>query len=216
MNIIYLHGFASSPTSKKAAYFQERLAEAHVAAHIPNLNVPDFEHLTLTAILSRVAQAVDASPPGPVGLIGSSLGGLAALHFVDRYRLNQGRRIEKLFLMAPALDFRENRLRQMGEDGLSQWQEQGWREFYNYAAQSPRRVHYGLYEDLLQYDSFALQIDQPTLIFHGVRDESVDFNQSVSFAEDRPNVELRLVDSNHELLDQLDVMWAAAKTFFGI
>jgi pimeloyl-ACP methyl ester carboxylesterase len=214
--IIYCHGFASSPGSTKANIFARRFEERGISVRIPDLNVPDFEHLTLTAMLKHVDEEVRACPPGAIYLMGSSLGGVVALHFTDRYRDSSGARVEKLLLMAPAFDFAANRKRQLGESGLAHWSEIGWREVYHYGYKEPRRIHYGLHVDALTYDSFGVSLDLPILIYHGTGDESVDYHQSVRFAENRPNVQLHLLDSDHELLDQVDVIWEGALTFFGV
>ena len=215
-HILYLHGFASSPNSNKARDFERRFAERGIRLHIPDLNVPDFEHLTLTAMLERVGQTLDALPPGDVYLMGSSMGGAVALHFTDRYRNVQAARVRKLFLMAPAFDFAANRWHDLGEAGIQAWRETGSHPFFNYAVGSERGVHYGLFENLQQYDSYSLRLDLPILIFHGRRDESVDVQQSIRFAEARPNVDLRVVDSDHQLLDQTDAMWMALLMFFDL
>ncbi len=87
-NILYLHGFASSPGSRKATSLGQRLAPTGVNYVIPDLNQPDFEHLTLTAILAHLDTVVRGLPQGPVGLIGSSFGGLTALHPLASFSLN--------------------------------------------------------------------------------------------------------------------------------
>ena len=46
--VVYLHGFASGPGSKKARYFSERLAECGVSLEVPDLAEGDFENLTVT------------------------------------------------------------------------------------------------------------------------------------------------------------------------
>ena len=212
----YLHGFASSPMSNKAQDFSRRFAAIGITLRVPDLNVPSFERLTLTAMLAKVADEIRALPPDDVCLMGSSMGGAVALHFSDRYRYAEAARVRKLFLMAPAFDFAEGRWRDLGADGITRWRETGAREFFNYAAGGLKAVHYGLFEDLQGYDSYALSLRQPMLIFHGRNDESVDVEQSTAFAESRPNVDLRVVDSDHQLLDQTDVMWAAARDFFDV
>ena len=59
-----------------------------------------------------------------------------------------------------------------------------WRaKILNYAKGGERPVHYGLVEDVYQYNSYGVQIDIPILIYHGGNDASVDVNQSVRFAE---------------------------------
>ena len=209
-NVLYLHGFASSPLGTKAGIFREKLAAYDVNYHVPDLNVPDFEHLTLTAILEHIAETVDALPSAPTYLIGSSFGGLAALHFADRYP----QPIEKLLLLAPALDFMDNRQQHLGVDGLAMWQQAGSLPFFNYATQREHPVHYGLVEDIQQYDSSSVNLDLPIMIFHGRNDESVAHQQSVRYAQGRPNVDLHLVESDHSLIDQTDAIGQAIINFF--
>lgn len=211
---IYLHGFASSPQSNKAQVFAKRFAERGLTLHVPDLNVPNFEQLTLTAMLAKTAEVVGELGEGDVHLMGSSMGGAVALHFADRYRDAEAARVRKLFLMAPAFDFAANRWRDLGADGIAQWRGTGGYEFFNYAVGGLKRVHYGLFEDLQRYDSFGIKLDMPIMIYHGEHDESVDAEQSRRFASTRPNVDLRVVDSDHQLLDQTDVMWDAVTTFF--
>ncbi|MEL6150334.1 MAG: YqiA/YcfP family alpha/beta fold hydrolase [Chloroflexota bacterium] len=213
-NVIYLHGFASSPESRKAQYFKQRMAEHGITLQIPDLNVPSFERLTLTAMLEKIAQTVRLCPPGPVYLIGSSMGGLAALHFINQYKDAEARRTELAVFLAPAFDFADNRQNTLGEKGLADWEATGWLDVHNYAADDMRRVHYGLYEDVTRYDSYAVSLLIPALVFHGVHDDVVPVNQSEVFAAERNNVTLHTLDSDHTLLNQLDIIWDATRKFF--
>lgn len=215
MHLIYLHGFASSPGSKKANYFKSQLESDEVSYHIPDLNVPDFAHLTLTAMLGKVATTIKALPDGDVTLIGSSMGGLTALHFCDRYQDAEADRVKHMILLAPALDFLANRERQ-DPAMMSAWREQGHYPFFNYAHDKEMPVHYGLIEDIRQYDSYATAVNIPTLIYHGKHDASVDYHQSVRYADPRDNVTLHILDSDHQLLDQTDVILDGIKAFVGI
>ncbi|MCK7491545.1 MAG: hypothetical protein MZW92_07495 [Comamonadaceae bacterium] len=53
-HVFYLHGFASSPESTKAAFFAERLRPHGLGLHCPDFNEPDFEHVTVTRMLGQV------------------------------------------------------------------------------------------------------------------------------------------------------------------
>ncbi len=204
MHIIYLHGFASSPMSTKANRFRPVFEERGFGYSVPDLNVPDFQHLTLTAMLEKVAETVRGIESEWVYLIGSSMGGLTALHFYDRYRQAEAARVHKMILLAPAFDFMDNRTQQMGADWQQRWREAGSMPFFNYATGGDVPVHYGLVEDIQQYDSYGVQVDIPLLIYHGKRDESVHYEQSVRFAQGRDNVTLHLLESDHQLLDKTD------------
>jgi uncharacterized protein len=211
MNILYLHGLASSPNSSKARFFAQNLGAPVV---VPDLNAPSFEQLTLTAMLARVAETVDALPAGELALIGSSMGGLTALHFADRYRVTHP--VSRLVLLAPALDFIDNRSRELTAEGLEQWKRDGSRKWFHYGYNEERAIHYRLVEDVAGYDSYAVQLDIPVLIYHGLHDESVDYRQSERFAQGRASVDLRLLDSDHQLLDKTQEMLDGIRRFLGI
>ena len=207
--VIHLHGLGSSPLSEKAVALGARLRRAGVEYLVPDLEVPSFERLTLSAVIGRVAEVASARPGVPLALVGSSFGGLAALHFLDRHRAGAAARVERLVLLAPALDLLEDaeQRRQRGElggDWLESWRREGFVELPHSASGEDRLVHYGLVEDLRGYDSFAVDLEVPILIYHGRRDESVPYQQSVRFAAGRANVDLRLLDTDHRLTGRLE------------
>ena len=63
-SIFYLHGFASSPTSTKAAYLTERFRRHGVALRCPDFNQPDFATLTLTRMLGQLDREMAAAGAG--------------------------------------------------------------------------------------------------------------------------------------------------------
>ncbi len=224
-HVFYLHGFASSPGSAKARFFERQFARHGVPLHCPDLNAPDFETLTVTRMIVQVERAVLALPPKPTVLIGSSLGALVALQLAGRWAklcasgaggAAAEHKIDRLVLLAPALDFAHNRGHHLGQEGLAQWRSAGSLEVFHHAEGRQRRVHYGLYEDALGHDPFAAFVDFPILIFHGRRDESVDPASVESFARGRPNVLLRLLDDDHQLLGSLDEIWRETAEFLGL
>lgn len=216
-SVLYLHGFASSPAAYKGTALRAPLQERGVHYDIPDLNAPSFETVTLTAILARVAQSVQACTGGPVHLIGSSLGGLAALHFIDRFP-EEAARVGKLVLLAPALDFIANRNRDpsMPPDWQARWQQAGSMPVFHHAHEREIPVHYGFIEDVARYDSWGLQFSQPTLILHGQQDASVPYTDSERFARSRPNVTLRLLDTDHSMTDSVGALLAYIVPFLGL
>ena len=140
-HVIYLHGFASSPASGKAQRFRRELEGIGVRVACPDLNEPNFETLTVTRMLAQVEQAFGAAPVGPVALIGSSLGGFVALHAAARLP------VDRVILLAPAVDFGGNRLRQLGEHGIEEWRRTGRLTVFHYGANESREVGFELYED---------------------------------------------------------------------
>ena len=103
-------------------------------------------------------------------LIGSSLGGV-------RGRAGgaaAARRVDRLVLLAPALDF--------GGDRLASWGTADWRRgerpselnvfHYGYGRMMP--VHYELYADARSYDASTRRLTMPVQVFQGRRDTAVD------------------------------------------
>jgi pimeloyl-ACP methyl ester carboxylesterase len=207
--VIYLHGFASSPASSKAQRFESELAHCGVGFSCPDFNQPSFETLTVTRMLDQTAEAM-AAGPGPVALIGSSLGAFVAVHAAVGA---EAARISRVVLLAPALDFGGNRLRQLGAHGIEEWRRRGTLPFFHYAFNELREVGYALYEDAARYDAFEAWPSQPMLAFQGRQDESVDPAMVERWAARRPNVDLRLVDDGHQLTASMDEIWRETARF---
>ena len=216
-HVLYLHGFASSPGSSKAAFFRRELEARGIRFSCPDFNHPAFETLTVTRMLEQTAAAIANAGDGPVALIGSSLGAFVAVHaaagshpscapLVDR--------IARLVLLAPALDFGGNRLRQLGEHGIDEWRRAGRLRLFHYADNAPRDVGFALYEDAARYDAFAVRLTQPTLVVQGTRDASVDPSMVERWAATQPNVDLRLVDDEHQLTASIDRIWLEMESMF--
>ena len=214
-HLFYLHGFASSPASTKVQFLAARLAEQGHVLHCPDLNEPDFTTLTITRMMDQVEHAVRALSPGGVVLVGSSLGAFVALHLAERLAGDPTHPVERLILLAPALEFGTPRTR-MGEVGLDAWREKGWLETMHYASGEVRRVHYGLYEDASRYDAFGVSTPVPTLVLQGRHDDVVDPESVARFASSRPHVTLVMLDDGHQLGDSLERVWAETQQVLGL
>ncbi len=57
---------------------------------------------------------------------------------------------------------------------------------------------------------------QPALLFQGRHDEAVDPVTVGEFARVRPNVELTVLDDDHQLTDSLPLMWQRIAPFLGL
>ena len=205
--VLYLHGFASGPTSAKGQFFQRRFAEAGITVHQPDLAEGDFSSLTVTRQLEAARRAAEAVQPSLV--IGSSLGGyVAALLAAARPET-----IPALVLLAPAFDFARRWAERLGEAEMAAWKEFGALEVYHYGEKRDLPLHYEFYEDALKHEPFPA-FAQPCLILHGLRDEVVDANQSIHYAQGKSNIRLEIVDSDHVLTDCLDDLWAWVYDFY--
>jgi uncharacterized protein len=220
MHVLYLHGFASSARSSKARFFAERLASLGLPLHCPDFNEPDFSTLTVTRMLDQVDAAIAALPAGPVTLIGSSLGAFVAWHAAARRASSPSgdgsHPVQKLVLLAPALDFGKNRMKDLGEEGLAKWKATNRLEFFHYGYGEPRAVHYELYEDARRYDSTRVHVDVPALAFHGRRDALVDPVMVEQFCAARPSMTLHMLDDEHQLLGHLDFLWRETAAFLNL
>jgi pimeloyl-ACP methyl ester carboxylesterase len=201
MNIIYLHGFASSAHSTKGAFLAAKFRERGITLHTPDFNEPDFSTLTITRMVEQVVRLCDALPDAPVVLIGSSLGGFVAVQVALR------RKVDRLVLLAPALDFSGKRLQSLGDRGLKEWETSGQLNVFHYGYGRMIPVHYGLYTDACGYDCVDAKLSMPILIFQGKRDTAVDPEMVERWASTRPNVELHMLDDDHQLTSSLDYIW---------
>ena len=216
MHVVYLHGFASSAKSTKAAFFAARLVEHGIPVHTPDFNEPDFSTLTITRMIRQVAELIGELPPGPITLIGSSLGGFVAVQTALLQAASGGRAIDRLVLLAPALDFSGNRTRDLGDRGLAEWESTGELNVFHYGYGRLIPVHYALYSDACGYDCVNAALAMPILIFQGKRDTAVDPASVESWARPRPNVELHLLDDDHQLGSSLDYMWREVRRFLDL
>ena len=210
--IFYLHGFASSAQSTKARYFQERLSERGRTLVCPDFNGPDFRAMTMTRMLDQLEQAIGQNPDGPVALIGSSLGGTLAILAAERF----GPRVDRVVLMAPAVMFAKPGHHLLPPERIDEWCRKRSLPFFHYAFGEERELDFGFYEDSLRYDAFGAVFGQPTLIFQGLSDRSVDPKTVEDFSRGRPNVTLSLLEDDHQLIASLPRMWDAIREFLAL
>jgi len=204
MRFVYCHGFASGPQSRKAQAFREALATRGMSLEIPCLDGGDFEHLTISGQLRTIHESLEDAP---CRLIGSSMGGyLAALYAAAHPE------VERLVLLAPAFGFGSRWRKMQGPEVISRWRDTGWLEVFHYGARDQRRVHYGLLEDAANFPGFP-DLRPPVLIFHGTDDPVVPVSFSREFVASHLSARLREMDSDHELLNVLDLITSEALPF---
>jgi len=210
--VVYLHGFASSPRSTKVGYFTERFREHGIDLRCPDLNRPSFTAMTMTRMLDEVRREIAAAAPGGTTLIGSSLGGTLAILAAS----SMPAKVDRLVLMAPAVMFAKPGHHLLPPERIEEWARAGSLPFFHYGEGAERDLAFAFYEDSLRYDAFDAGFSQPTLIFQGLRDASVDARTVEAFAKTRPNVTLSLLDDDHQLIASLPRMWTDIRAFLGI
>ena len=74
----------------------------------------------------------------------------------------------------------------------------------------------GVAKDCARYDPFSTPLNIPIQIFQGRRDEAVSPDMVQRFAAARSNVELHLLDDDHQLTSSLPYIWQHSARFLGI
>ncbi len=208
MHIVYLHGFASSPQSSKAQFFRSKLEERGVPIAIPALDRGDFEHMTISSMLDLVGAAAEDRS---CVLMGSSLGGFVAGLFAALHP----ELVERLVLLAPALEFSKKWQERFKGHELEEWKRQGSKNFFHYGYKRQERLAYGFVEDARRFEGEP-NFGQPALILHGTQDDVVPVVLSRDYALRHANVLLKEFPSGHELTDVTQDLWKETAAFLGL
>src|SRR4051794_16400784 len=163
-------------------------------------------------MLDQLGDELAALDEAPVTVCGSSLGGTLAILAAARFPAQ----VQRLILLAPAVMFAKPGHHLLPPERVEEWRRRGALSFFHYAHGEERPLNVAFYEDSLAYDAFGARVEQPTLIFQGLRDASVDHRTVEAFAQTRPNVTLALLDDDHQLIASLPRMWQDIEHFLGL
>lgn len=205
--LIYLHGFASGQRSKKAALFCEYFARKGIELEVPDLNPPDFRDLTVGAMAQQVEGLLAASS-SPASIIGSSLGGYIASLVASR-----GGSLRSLILLAPAFDLRTRWASRLGPEGLRAWKRLGSVPIYHHGFGENRPLAYRFYEESEGYPPYPDISRIPVLAFHGRHDEVIPLEPLETFFQGHENVDFRIVDDTHELIETAPTIMKETSSF---
>ncbi len=208
---VYLHGFASGPSSAKAAAFARWFAARGLPLHVPDLNdgPGGFEGLTVSRALAQATAILDregATERGAV-VIGSSLGGYLAALLAAR-----DPRARRAVLLAPAFDLVARFTVRMGEGGMARWRADRAIEVDHHATGRKERLGYGFYLDALGHRPWPSP-RCPTLVVHGKADAEVPYGLSVRFAESERAVTLVGLDADHGMVAETGRILAETAQF---
>lgn len=188
--ILYLHGFASGPSSYKASVLVPPLRADGFHVEVPDLNEGDFERLTISRALALAKRRVRDRTI----VIGSSFGG-----YVATLLASMDDRVKALVLMAPAFDLAGRMHRRYGEEAIQGWKEAGYSMVEHYAFGGEHRIGYGFLEDAELHPLYP-KVRVPTYVLQGERDDVVPPETARALAEAHPElVELDLVEDDHGL-----------------
>lgn len=183
--VLLCHGFMSDKESGTNMELTKRLLPENIATCRFDFDghgeqPRPLQEMLMTRCLNQVEAILDwLSAEGYCkrGLLGSSFGGLIALHGAAR------RNIAALALKCPVSNYPPLWRDRLGEAGMRFWKENQLLTFTGLDGRA--ELEYAFYEDLLQYDTYkeAATIQAPTRIVHGDADEDVPCTQSEKLFE---------------------------------
>src|SRR4051812_34414080 len=206
MRFVWLHGFASGPTSSKGQFVRARLLERGIELSLPDLNEPGFFDLTVTRMLGQLDALLAGNDP--VVLFGSSLGGFTAATWAAA----RPGRVRALVLLAPAFDLGPRWERRMGADA-ARWRAAGRFAFWHYARGGKQDLSIAFLDDAHRHESFPLPAC-PTLVIQGTLDDVVDPSLAREFTG-RMEGRAQLVElpEGHEVNADLPGLWKRIEAF---
>ncbi len=169
--VIFAHGLESSPNGTKATYLRE-----HLGAVTPSL-------FRLDLFDQAGALEKEMQKDQPNVLVGSSLGGLAAMKAAARCPSQ----IAHLILLAPAVS--------------------SWRHKETF--QEAEKTRPGLYLQSFELSELSIPEDVPATIIHGIEDEVVLTEDVVSLCIRSPSSRLVLLHDDHSLSGSRDTILSA-------
>jgi len=205
--IVYLHGFASGPSSRKACAIRDHFAARGAPVETPDLTPGErgFEGSSPRTMLG-VVQALLGDTPGPHALVGSSLGG-----YLSTLQASQDPRIARLVLLAPAFNLFDRWNARLTPAELAGWRQRGL-EVDHYASNSRRRLGWQFHEQAAGLPPFPV-VTVPALVIAGRRDESIPLEDIEAWVERTPTARLVVVDDGHELAASLELIQREAWEF---
>jgi pimeloyl-ACP methyl ester carboxylesterase len=206
--ILFLHGFVSSSQSTKAQFLAEQFAtmpQVEYRALDFNPTPRDFEYMTTTGQIDRLRQYVLDHDLQRFSIIGSSYGGLIAVHYAQRFG-----GVEKMLLLAPGLRWLSGGL---SDEQLAQWRQAGVVPVFHYAFDKELPLRYDLEVDGQRYLE-PISPPAPVTIIHGDADSTVPTDDSRRYAAAYPDlVHLVEVEADHDLNGHLGLIWEYVESF---
>lgn len=217
--VIFAHGFGSVRGGEKAQALADECARrgwVFAACDFRGHGESDGTLLELRGArlledLELVMAQVSDYTNGPLCLVGSSMGGWAAAWLAAF----QPQRVAACLLVAPAFRFLEfNRL--TGAERAA-WQRTGRHRVRNEFVDV--EISYGLAEEAaaFRFETLTRNYRTPTLIWHGMQDESVPYQTSLEFVANCAASQVQLLllkDGDHRLNRAKTQLARAACDFF--
>ena len=204
--ILYLHGFASGPSSAKGRALEARFAALGVPFHRADLTPGDqgFERSTPLTMLAEAERLVARHRPSV--LMGSSLGGWLSAVLASR-----APSIERVVLLAPAFRLHERWRSRVSAEEERRWRAEGLLVDHH-ATGTKRRLGWAFMEDAAKLPAYP-EVKVPALCIAGRRDEVVPLADVERFVAMTPGARLVALDDGHELVASIDTIFDEARAF---
>jgi pimeloyl-ACP methyl ester carboxylesterase len=211
MAFMALHGFASSPRSRKNLALAAAFEARGLALHRPDLNRPSFASLSFSAMLSELDRLDREVAPARWSIVGSSLGGYVAALWAAA----NPERVARLVLLCPAFELAQRWSTLVPPDELAAWRASGSHPFEDATGQTIG-LHFAFVEEAMRLPPMPSPAC-PIRIVHGLADLRVPIETSRRFvAEDPSRRSLVERDDGHELLADLDGLCREVLSFFEV
>lgn len=205
--VILCHGHSSSKDSKTFVSLEEKLNNANIATFRIDLyghgeSEGEFENCTISEAVEDILKAIDflkEKDYSRIGLLGSSFGGISSLMVASK-----SDDLVILALKSPVSDYKEQKLKSIGEEGIKEWKENGFRPYFK-SDGIELKLNYSFYEDFENNNGYeaAEKIKIPTIIVHGDADETVPVEQSKKTASIIKDCKLEIVKgANHRYTEE--------------
>lgn len=206
---LYLHGFASSPDSRKARTLGAAFAGLGRELVVPDLRVPSFAKLSLEAMVD-VVDAVYAEQRVPMRIVGSSLGGWLAAYYSSLHP----DRVDRLVLLCPGFHLAERWPKVVGEEWFAVWERMGELPLDDGTGEKVP-LHWDFIEQARRLPAEPA-VTCSTVIIHGHRDEVVPLRSSREYVATHPLASLVEVDDTHELGASIERISAEVQRHFEV
>jgi pimeloyl-ACP methyl ester carboxylesterase len=219
--VLYVHGLGSTRAGEKAQALEAACARRGWIFAAPDLrghgeSTGTLLELTGGGLLDDLALVRDylaSEGVRHVCPVGSSMGGWAAAWFT----LRSPQSVPACVLLAPALDFLHGRWARLTEAEREDWKQTGRLRVRNEWIDV--ELGFGLVKEMRTFrpERLAAQLERPLLIFHGMRDDTIPYGESIAFAARAmyPEIEVRLFkDGDHRLTAHKDTIAETVCEFF--
>ena len=190
MKILFAHGLEGSPNGSKPTWMKESLGWEIIC---PEMSKNGWTIADQTEV---IAEAISKNEDIDV-IMGSSYGGLAIANASERFV----ERNLRLVLLAPAFGLADNFRSVAGEEGLTEWENTGSRQYFHHGF--GHEVEFG-WDFITSADEMSWpNLHHPTIILHGSQDDIVPIESSRKVSESNELVEIIEVEDGHRLADSL-------------